>query len=452
VALCLLSVSWNATAQPERQPDEPQPTEPDEPQPGERAPEEPKPAEDPAPAPAAGAEVEAAGAVAAPGARADAKAAGAKDEAKKDEEEKRPWYSFVEIGGYVQPGFQFLVRPAARPKDEVDYGFFGEAGLLVDAKPFEMWRASFELLFSVDTIIEDVEAIDEDNDEAVDGIAVFRKDRFALSIEHATIDFVPIEMFQLRGGIMRIPFSLQQQSANTQTVFPERSEPNEIFLSGADIGALAEGNFAEGIFVASFGVFNGDSLGFELPNTEVKGVVLAARADVNPFGEFLSEEGDVKRGPFRLGIGGGMMFRPATIYDERTGTEPRNTFDLRFAASLRMAYRGLYVGAEYFRRQQSDDFTFRPEVADGAYAQVQVFVPIGTRLGIEPAARVGFVAADQTFDPRFTGFLEGGVNFYPVADAEEPDAVKLTLMYFGERRFSEQEEAHGGLTAVQLKF
>jgi hypothetical protein len=33
-----------------------------------------------------------------------------------------------------------------------------------------------------------------------------------------------------------------------------------------------------------------------------------------------------------------------------------------------------------------------------------------------------------------------------------PDAVKLTLLYLGERRFSEQEEAHGAAGSLQVKF
>jgi hypothetical protein len=267
------------------------------------------------------------------------------------------------------------------------------------------------------------------------------------------VSFIPHPVIALKAGILRIPFTLQQQSANSDTMFPRRSGPNDLFLSGADLGALAEGTFADGIFVTSLGVFNGASLGLRDPDVELRGLVLAFRADVNPFGAFLCDcEGDPKRGPFRLGVGGGLLFGPATIFDAKTGTEPRQIYDVRFSASLRMAVRGLYVATEYFRRQQVDDFSFRPEVADGAYAQVGFFIPLGQGFGLEPMIRAGFVAEDETFDPRLTGWIDAGLNFYPLADEEEPDAVKLTILYNGQRRFTEQEEAHGGTIAVLLKF
>ena len=66
--------------------------------------------------------------------------------------------------------------------------------------------------------------------------------------------------------------------------------------------------------------------------------------------------------------------------------------------------------------------------------------------------RVGFVAADQTFDPRLTGYTDSGINIYPAADDKQPDAVKVTLQYLGERRFTEDENAHGFAAAVTLKF
>jgi hypothetical protein len=140
------------------------------------------------------------------------------------------------------------------------------------------------------------------------------------------------------------------------------------------------------------------------------------------------------------------------LFDQSTGTEKRDAVELRFAASLRMAVRGLYVAAEYFRRQQTDSFSNRPDVADGAYAQLGVYFPIADVIGLEPIARAGFVAFDQTFDPRLVGYLEAGFNLFPVLDAERPDMVRIGLQYFGERRFTESVEAHGGVASIQLRF
>ena len=52
---------------------------------------------------------------------------------------------------------------------------------------------------------------------------------------------------------------------------------------------------------------------------------------------------------------------------------------------------------------------------------------------------------------RTTASTEIGLSFYPRADAPQPDILKLTLNYIGERRF-EGEYAHGGEASLQLRF
>ncbi len=367
---------------------------------------------------------------------------------------KKKHEATVKVGGYLRPGFGFRYLPAALPKDVFDYGFFGRSGLEVEAHPFEMWRAKLHLQLSSEalTAVTDLELFDLNGNGVPDGVAYTTSALPGAVLEEATVSFVPSPMIQLLLGSMRIPFSLTQQSANTALMFPTRAAVNEVFLSGADLGFSARSNFLDGIILANLGVFNGDSLGLWSADTVTRGVVIAARADLNPFGAFAFGEGDHSRGPFRLGLGFGTMIRPATIYDERTGTEPRSVFDLRISASLRMAYRGLYFAGEYFRRQQTDDFSSRPEVADGAYGQLAFFFRALPFLALEPIVRVGFVAEDQTFDPRFIGYTSAGFNLFPAADADPADDVKITLQYLGERRFTEDEDAHGGALAVQLKF
>ncbi len=360
----------------------------------------------------------------------------------------------LKLGGHIRGGFGFRIRPEALPKDELDYGFFGIAGIAIDAWPFEMWRAKLHIELNPSAIetTTDLGLFDLEYDGEVDGLSWVTRRHDGLSIQEATAAFIPSELFQIKAGITRIPFSLQQQSKNTELMFSNRSHPNEKFLSGGDIGAIARGDFGDGLVRVSLGVFNGGSLGLRVADAVARGVVFAFRGDMNPFGPYEFGEGDPKRGPFRLGLGFGTMFWPSTLYDDNTGTEPRHAYDLRLAGSLRMAYRGVSLAAEYFRRQQTDDFSYRPEVADGAYAQLGWFILIADHYGLQPMVRAGFVAKDQMFDPRLVGYIDGGINFYPVAGGDEPDKVKLTLQYLGERRFTEKVEAHGGALAVQIKF
>src|SRR5207253_9364420 len=132
------------------------------------------------------------------------------------------------------------------------------------------------------------------------------------------------------------------QADNGELMFATRAVPNDTFVSGADLGATVTGNFWDGRLVPMFGVFNGDSLGLSIAETEARGVVFTARVDANPLGAFEEGEGDYLRGKFRIGFGVGGMVRPATLYDTTTGAEPHSVVDARYSASLRMAVRGFY--------------------------------------------------------------------------------------------------------------
>ena len=87
-------------------------------------------------------------------------------------------------------------------------------------------------------------------------------------------------------------------------------------------------------------------------------------------------------------------------------------------------------------------------LATGAYGQLGFYLPFG----VEPVARVGWTAEDQSFDPRHTLWIEGGVNLYPAHMDEVADGIKISVNYLGEGRMSEREWAHGGVLRVQLKF
>jgi hypothetical protein len=372
-------------------------------------------------------------------------------EAKKEhaEEERK-----VEIGGYLKPGFGFRFRPQALPKDKYEYGFFGDATLEVTAKPFKMWEANVAVDFSTEALraVTDVAIFDLQGDGSIDGVQFSTDAVPGAVLQEATVSFIPHETVTMALGVTRIPFTLAQQAGNSELMFATRAEPNEVFLSGSDFGFTVTGNFWKGRFVPAVGVFNGDSLGLSIAETEARGVVISARVDGNPLGGFDDGEGDYARGKFRIGFGAGAMVRPATLYDKTTGAEPHSVIDARFSGSLRVSVRGFYFVAEYFRRQQKDDFSSRPEAADGAYGQVGYFFRAGESFGLEPIARLGFVARDRTFETRLTGYVDGGINLLPVATAPQPDDVKVQLSYKGERRFTEREEAHGVLASVQLKF
>ncbi len=357
------------------------------------------------------------------------------------------------LRGYVQAGLGFRYRADALPRDEWELAFTGQSGLIVDATVLKDFRALVHAILSSRTLeaLTGVEGVDFEGNGSLDAIVAKSKRFPAALLEEASMGYQPLPEFGLKAGVMLIPFTTQLQSPSFALMFPNRASPNEVFVSGSDVGALVQTKLAGGVFTGSVGAFLGESLGLTLEGLTPRGVVLSARADAQPFGPFQVGEGDPFEGPFRLGLGAGALVRPAELFD-RTGYGSSSMLDLRLSGSLRMSYRGLYLGVEYLHRRQTSELSVRPLVAQGAYTQASWFLRLSEQIALEPIARVGLVELDESFDPRLTGFLEGGLSFYPAAHGSRADRVRVTAQYLGERRFSEQEDGHGGVLSGRIVF
>jgi hypothetical protein len=433
VAIALLSST--ARAQPPDPEPQPEPTEPEAQPP-------------PAPEPAGAAPAAPAAAAAEPAQNPPAGGAAPAAEP--------PETPTLDFRGYVTPGFDLKARPDATPRSRFEYGFAGTGGLSFDATPLNYWHARLELEFGIQTIhfVESIEQRDIDGD-GVQEVSRTTQRTVTLgiaSVLDATVMFRPHEAFGVKGGVFRIPFTLSQQSPQTGKMFLTRAPPSEVFISGSDAGAMLLTRLSSGRVEASAGVFNGRSLGLPLAGLDSTGPLLSFRADVNPFGDFPAWEGDPQRGPFRLGVGFGLLYRPSTLYDTASGLEAATAHDVRTCASLRLAVAGLYVGVEYLHSQQTDSISSRPRIADGGYVQASFFVPVTRTVAIAPVGRLGITAEDQAFAPRTIGWTDLGLALYPRADAPQPDTLKITLSYVGERRFTEGEDAHGASLSGLLRF
>jgi hypothetical protein len=274
---------------------------------------------------------------------------------------------------------------------------------------------------------------------------IYTESRAAISniVEESTVTFRPVEQFNVRVGRMRIPFTSQAQSPNTALMFPERSGPNEVFLAGTDLGGLLETQLFDGRILGSAGAFNGTSSG-QL-QSDRRGVLYTTRLDLNPLGSFGFSETSEWRGPFRVGVGGGLVHNPYTAYDS-AGYPIVSVHDTRYTGSARIAFYGLYVVGEYLQRAQQDSLSGRPEWASGWYGQAGWHLP----LGLEPMARMGEAKEDQSFATRTTRWIDAGLNFYPVAGDARPNQVKITVHYLSENRVTEGELAQGIASQAQI--
>ncbi|HCP44466.1 MAG TPA: hypothetical protein DIU15_00290 [Deltaproteobacteria bacterium] len=361
-----------------------------------------------------------------------------------------PPRGWARVSGYVQPQFAVRYRPEALPRDRVEIGMAAaRAGLIFDGSIAKTWRFRVHFVLSGEFLeaLVGVEVVDRDGDGSVDGVAQTTELLAGMALEELSVSWSPLAILELKLGQMRIPFTAQHQSPNAELMFPDRSAPNAVFLRGSDLGGLADLRLGGERFRLALGVFNGS--GLSSGRSSERGPLFAARIDANPLGAFPFGEGDLERGPFRLGVGGGLLWFPSTIYD-RAGYASAQARDLRVSGSLRIAVRGFFLQAELLRYQRTDSLSSRPELATGAYGQMSFLVAVPGRFGVAPIARVGWTAEDQGFDPRQTVFVEGGVALYLGKDI--PAAPRLVVEYVGENRLTEQEQAHGGAIQLTLQF
>jgi hypothetical protein len=233
-------------------------------------------------------------------------------------------------------------------------------------------------------------------------------------------------------------------------MFPTRSGPNEIFLPGTDLGLLAQITLPSIGLVASAGAWNGTGKEVGTATQDSRGLLLSGRVDWTFGGDFPFIEGDLSRGPFRLSLGGAILYRPSLTFDA-AGSDGPEVDDLRLDVSIRMAFRGLYMQAEGLRRETTDSLSGITRGATGAYAQASYYGVIGP-LGLSPVVRVGWAREDEGFNPRETEFLEIGLAFYPHPKSAHPESLRIALWYQGEYRTTEGEDAHRLVAQVQLVF
>jgi hypothetical protein len=354
------------------------------------------------------------------------------------------------VNGYVQPQIAVRYRPEALPRDRFEFGMGAtRAGLIFRGRIYNTWRFTVHFVLGGEFLeaLVGLDVIDRDGDGAIDDVTSKTELLAGLAIEELSVTWAPLRFLQVRAGQMRIPFTAAHRSPNTALMFPDRSAPNAVFLRGSDLGVLGELDLADSRFQLAAGVFNGSGVSFGRSNE--RGPLLAVRIDGSPLGAFPFVEGDLERGPFRIGVGGGLLYFPSTIYDA-AGFASTRARDLRLSGSLRIAGGGFFFQAEVLRRQRTDSLSSRPDLATGAYGQMSFFVWVPDAFGFAPIARVGWTSEDEGFDVRHTVFIEGGVALY--LGRNPIKAPRLVMQYLGEIRITELEEAHGAVVLLDLRF
>jgi len=175
----------------------------------------------------------------------------------------------------------------------------------------------------------------------------------------------------LRMGQFKAPMSRQFLISASQKEFVEDSIASEEFKQDRDIGVMAVGAPAGGVFEYQVGVFNGSGKNKPQDNTEL---LYMARAVFNPLGPVPFQESDVgwTESP-RLSVGAAGSFNAVEL-PGATETDPSVSAD-RYAAGGEIAFywQGLFATAEgYWRRDAAEGGGEKDEL--GGYAQAGYFL------------------------------------------------------------------------------
>ncbi len=233
-------------------------------------------------------------------------------------------------------------------------------------------------------------------------------------LDDALVVFRIADPFQVSFGQWKVPFTGQQMMSDTTLLFPDRALPidglkyGDVKVGGfswaRDIGVAVQGNIGEKRFEYQVGVFGGDGANVWPPADT--GLLLGARFQAAPLGEFAYDEVDLKRGPPRLAVGGGVTVNSHPTYDDE-GEDAGTSRELRVGGELRFAVKGLSVNAEVLYG------SLMPVEGDsvgsiGFYAQAGYLFP----WGVAPGFRYSRLDPSLADEDDAVQQVEGVVNLY----------------------------------------
>lgn len=198
-------------------------------------------------------------------------------------------------------------------------------------------------------------------------------------LEFAWIESLKPSFIQIRAGLFKEPFSLEQSYADTYWDFDERSVGAINFAHVRDIGVMAYGLFAYDCIEYGFGVFNGN--GDKLDNNNNKDIV--GRLGLYPF--------YTKNHAFKnlgLGFSGSVGRYDENLSDTKFITGSDTAFwkwedakvkarRTRLGTDIEWLYRSIAIRAEYLHvnwKKVKEDSISEPFVVNSGYVESSYFL------------------------------------------------------------------------------
>lgn len=311
-----------------------------------------------------------------------------------------------EVGGYIQPSFEYTADTDFNPNDFDGFNF--RATRLFARSYYEVAPEKLSVGARVELDFAQGNAIIKD---LFGSVGLF-KDRIFIDLGQAKMAF---SQFLLAGDGVR------------QFALPRPVEPNIGRLAATrDRGARVRLSLPLGRAHLNWfaSVTNGG--GENVNRNQDSKFIYATFAEVAPLGAITLNEADLDRSPLRFAAGGSFGYTPS-IESSTFGNPGVDNKEVRYALHARLVYRGLSARGEYLSVKQGAPGDGSPgPLRKGWYAQagyilpwlewpaielvarVQQFDLDGTRDGFEDTAATGLVNYDVTGTRRF----EVGVNLY----------------------------------------
>lgn len=235
-----------------------------------------------------------------------------------------------------------------------------------------------------------------------------RSDDGRTVLQDAWIEWRPVDGVGFRGGQFKAPFGRQQTTRSHFLQFQERSDATRYFSLGRQIGIQGSWKGLGGVVETHAGIFNGDGEDRQGALNDNNEHMVAARAQINPFGSWQRHEGDLPSTPTpEASFGASFVYNPQ---GETTISGVRSEFDtIGYGIDGALRFAGLFATAELFHRTTDEDGSaaFDSIDEDGYFAQAGYFLLPGR---LETALRYSRVRVDDGADEN-TSEITASINY-----------------------------------------
>lgn len=274
----------------------------------------------------------------------------------------------LRLGGYLQPGFQ---ATRDTPYDTQDRDGF----VLYDARLIGDGRA----------------AINDDFDLGFRFNFDVSSGTFAVRDIYGTVAFRDTVLVD--AGQVKVPFTLAERTSEARLQFPVHTpvRTRSQLLRGAGLShgrdrglrVRADGQLGQMWLEGEAGVFNGEGQN-AIENLDDT-YLYAGRFELAPLGRVSHDEPDLNNSEPGFAVGFSTSFTEKSA-GRAQGVGDTGATDLRFAADLRLKFKGFSLRGEYVQSNQDGDDDAQDIQRYGVYVQGGFAFPVGGVL-VEPVVR-----------------------------------------------------------------